>query len=74
VHGATLDDPMFDRFWRRVDELALPVLLHPMTPMVGTRYLDQYALVPLVGFPFDTTLAVMRLIWSGFLEKFPRSS
>jgi aminocarboxymuconate-semialdehyde decarboxylase len=40
--------------------------------MVGTRYLDVFALVPLIGFPFDTTLAVMRLIWSGFLERFPR--
>jgi aminocarboxymuconate-semialdehyde decarboxylase len=72
VHGRTLDDPSFDAFWRRVDELAVPVLLHPMTPMVGTRYLDRFALVPLVGFPFDTTLAVMRLVWSGFQAKFPR--
>jgi aminocarboxymuconate-semialdehyde decarboxylase len=72
VHGKTLDDPSFEAFWQRVDELELPVLLHPMAPMVGTRYLDRYALVPLVGFPFDTTLAVMRLVWSGFLERFPR--
>jgi len=72
VHGKTLDDPSFEAFWLRVDELELPVLLHPMAPMVGTKYLDRYALVPLVGFPFDTTLAVMRLVWSGFLERFPR--
>lgn len=71
VHGKTLEDSSFEPFWRRVDDLALPVLLHPMTPMVGTQYLDRYALVPLVGFPFDTTLAVMRLVWSGFLERFP---
>ena len=72
VHGKTLEDPSFEPFWRRVDELQLPVLLHPMAPMVGTRYLDRFALVPLVGFPFDTTLAVMRLVWSCFLERFPR--
>ncbi|MDQ3810307.1 MAG: amidohydrolase [Chloroflexota bacterium] len=71
VHGRTLDDPEFDPFWRRVDELHLPVLLHPMAPMVGTRFLEEFALVPLVGFPFDTTLAVIRLLWSGFVQKFP---
>ena len=72
VHGKTLDDPSFEPFWRRVDELGLPVLLHPMAPMVGTTYLDRFALVPMVGFPFDTTLAVMRLIWSGFFDRFRR--
>ena len=71
IHGKALEDAAFESFWRRVDELRLPVLLHPMTPMVGTQYLDRYALVPLVGFPFDTTLAVMRLVWSGFLERYP---
>jgi aminocarboxymuconate-semialdehyde decarboxylase len=71
VHGKTLEDAAFAPFWRRVDELRLPVLLHPMTPMVGTQYLDRFALVPLVGFPFDTTLAVMRLVWSGFLDRYP---
>ncbi|MBV9544645.1 MAG: amidohydrolase [Chloroflexi bacterium] len=71
IHGKTLEDPAFEPFWRHVDELRLPVLLHPMTPMVGTEYLDRYALVPLIGFPFDTTLAVMRLVWSGSLERFP---
>jgi aminocarboxymuconate-semialdehyde decarboxylase len=72
IHGKTLEDAAFAPFWRRVDELSLPVLLHPMTPMVGTQYLDRFALVPLVGFPFDTTLAIMRLVWSGFLERYPR--
>jgi aminocarboxymuconate-semialdehyde decarboxylase len=71
VHGKTLEDAAFEPFWRRVDELRLPVLLHPMTPMVGTQYLERFALVPLVGFPFDTTLAVMRLVWSGFLDRYP---
>jgi aminocarboxymuconate-semialdehyde decarboxylase len=72
VHGKPLDDASFEPFWRRVDELGLPVLLHPMAPMVGTTYLDRFALVPMVGFPFDTTLAVMRLIWSGFFDRFRR--
>jgi aminocarboxymuconate-semialdehyde decarboxylase len=29
-------------------------------------------LMPLVGFPFDTTLAAAKLVFSGVVEKFPR--
>jgi aminocarboxymuconate-semialdehyde decarboxylase len=72
VHGRSLEDPAFAAFWRRADELALPVLLHPMTPMLGTAFMDDFALVPMLGFPFDTTLAVVRLMWTGFLDRHPR--
>jgi aminocarboxymuconate-semialdehyde decarboxylase len=72
VHGRSLDDDAFEPFLRRADELALPVLLHPMTPMLGTRFMDDFALVPMVGFPFDTTLAIARLMWTGVLDRHPR--
>lgn len=72
VHGRPLEDAAFARFWRRADELALPVLLHPMTPMLGTAFMDDFALVPMLGFPFDTTLALIRLMWTGFLDRYPR--
>lgn len=72
VHGRSLDDPAFAAFWRRVDELALTVLLHPATPMFGTAFMDDFALVPMLGFPFDTSLAVVRLMWTGFLDRHPR--
>lgn len=71
IHGRALDDPAFAAFWRRADELALPVLLHPMTPMLGTAFMDDFALVPMLGFPFDTTLALVRLMWTGFLDRHP---
>ncbi|MGH7911444.1 MAG: amidohydrolase family protein [Candidatus Dormibacteraceae bacterium] len=71
VHGRSLDDERFAPFWRRADELALPVLLHPMTPMLGTAFMEDFALVPMLGFPFDTTLAVVRLMWTGFLDRHP---
>jgi aminocarboxymuconate-semialdehyde decarboxylase len=72
VGGKPLDDPAFEAFWARADELALPVLIHPMTPMAGARHMDGHALVPMVGFPFDTTLAFARLMWTGFLDRHPR--
>lgn len=43
-----------------------------MTPMLGTAFMDDFALVPMLGFPFDTTLALVRLMWTGFLDRHPR--
>jgi aminocarboxymuconate-semialdehyde decarboxylase len=36
--------------------------------------MQQYWLMPLVGFLFDTTLAAASLVFSGVVEKFPRIS
>jgi len=71
VAGRPLEDPEFEAFWRRADELRCPVLIHPMTPLVGSHGMEDHALVPMVGFPFDTTLCVARLIWTGFLDRHP---
>lgn len=45
------------------------MFIHPMVP-AGVEAMDQYALTPLVGFMFDTTLAVSRLIFSNFFGRF----
>ena len=34
--------------------------------------MTDYWLMPLVGFPFDTTLAASKLVFSGVAERFPR--
>lgn len=72
IDGANLTDPAFARIWRQIDARALPVLLHPGPPQgVDAMSLDQYGLVPPVGFTFDTTLAVSRMIFDGFFDRFP---
>lgn len=71
VGGRGLDDPTFEPFWRRVAELNRPVLIHPMTPTAGTVGMERFSLVPLIGFPFETTLCLARLIWSGLLDRNP---
>jgi aminocarboxymuconate-semialdehyde decarboxylase len=73
IDGASLTDPSFARIWHAIDALELPVLLHPGTPQ-GHRdmQLDEYGLVPPVGFTFDTTLAVSRMIFDGFFDRYPK--
>ena len=72
IDEANLTDPRFAPVWKAIDELALPVLVHPTAPQ-GTKDmgLHEYGLVPPIGFMFDTTLAVARMIFDGFLDRYP---
>lgn len=71
IRSTFLDDPTFEPFWRRADELGLVVFLHPMGGL-ASQHLREYSLVPLVGFPAETTVAFARLAYSGFFDRYPR--
>jgi aminocarboxymuconate-semialdehyde decarboxylase len=75
IDGTKLTDPAFAGIWGAIDALELPVLLHPGIPQ-GHRdmQLDEYGLVPPVGFTFDTTLAVSRMIFDGFFDRYSKLS
>ncbi len=65
-----LDTPPFEAFFATCAELGLLVFMHPTTaadrPATG-----DFTLLQLVGWPFETTLAVARLIFAGTLERHP---
>jgi aminocarboxymuconate-semialdehyde decarboxylase len=71
VGHRTVDDPLFEPFWRRADELGLVVFLHPMGGL-ASPHLQEFSLLPLVGFPAETTVALARLAYSGFFDRYPR--
>lgn len=72
IDGVALTDPRHAPVWRAIDERALPVLVHPTTPPgVENLDMDRYHLVWSVGFTFDTTLALARMILDGFLDRYP---
>lgn len=70
VSGKPLDDERFRIFFEKAADLKVPVLLHPAKPLMAD-VMREYALNSVVGFLFDTTLAILRLIFSGLLEEFP---
>jgi aminocarboxymuconate-semialdehyde decarboxylase len=73
ISGANLTDPEFAAIWKEIDRRRLPVLVHPAAPLgVRSMSMDRFGLVPPVGFTFDTTLAISRMILSGFLDRYPR--
>jgi len=71
VNGKTLDLPEFEPLLAAAQELDVPLFIHPTTPVPADSYLD-YRLAAAVGFCFDTTILVSRLIFSGMLDRFPR--
>jgi aminocarboxymuconate-semialdehyde decarboxylase len=72
IDGRNLTDPAFAAIWQAIDRRALPVLVHPAAPQgVREMSMDEYGLVPPVGFTFDTTLAFSRMIFDGFFDRYP---
>ena len=72
IGGVSLTDRRFAPIWKEIDRRALPVLVHPTAPP-GTQSLDveKYNLIASVGFMFDTSLAVSRMIFDGFFDRYP---
>lgn len=72
VQGRSLTDPFFAPVWKAIDERKLPVLVHPTDPP-GAEGMDmsKYDLSWSVGFMFDTTLAITRMIFDGFFDEYP---
>ena len=72
IDGLSLTEKSFAPIWREIDKRGLPVLVHPTAPP-GTAELDvmRYNLIASVGFMFDTSLAVARMIFDGFFDRYP---
>lgn len=70
ISGMDLDDPRFEPFWKRAEELGVVVLIHPSGFTEGRR-LDDWFLTNTIGNPLDSTIALHRLIFSGRLAAHP---
>lgn len=70
VEGKPLDDESMWPLYDRAAELDLPIWIHPQHanfyPWIGRNVLDRA-----LGWPFDTSLAMARLVYGGVFEKHP---
>jgi aminocarboxymuconate-semialdehyde decarboxylase len=70
VHGQPLSSPALRPFFQKVQDLGVPVFLHPTnTPM--TDLMPDFYLSNLIGYPTETALAAAHLMFGGVLETFP---
>ncbi len=71
VNGVALADARYEPLWRKADELGAVIYIHPAHPL-GVEAMEQYWLMPLVGFLMDTTLAAAHLVFAGVPRRYPR--
>lgn len=69
VAGKSLDSEDFWPFYRKAEQLGVPIMIHPTKPVMVDAVRD-YSLASVVGYMFDSTLAMLKIIFSGVLEKF----
>jgi len=71
IDGMNLDDKRLWPFYGKVEKLGVPIMVHPAEPP-GRDRLENYQLVNFIGFPLETTIAGMSMIFGGVLKDFPR--
>lgn len=69
VAGLPLDAREFEPFLQAVEELGLPILIHPALAPKGYELLNDYMLPIILTREFDLGVAVTRLIAGGVLER-----
>lgn len=76
IVGKPLDSPQFFPLYEKMVAYDLPLLIHPVRGSGKADYADEteskYGIWSIFGWPYETTAAMTRLIFSGILEKYPK--
>lgn len=72
TNGVFYDSPKYEKVFQTMEDYDAPVFIHPTEPVTSRVIGQDYKLVLIFGWPFDTTLSISRLVFSGMLRKFPR--
>ena len=70
IGGKPLTSPEYRLFFEEANRMRLCIFLHPMLPANSDAF-REYVLGPIIGFPFDTSLAVARMCYDGMFEELP---
>lgn len=75
ANGKALDSPEFLPLYEKMSEYDLPIWIHPAR---GRRVADyptedhsRYFTYQMFGWPYETTTAMVRLVFSGVMDKYP---
>lgn len=71
--GRRLDDEALDPLWEVLERSGLPLFVHPHYGLGLDELLGyEHALPVGLAFPFETSAAVVRMVFGGVFERFPR--
>lgn len=70
INGRPLDDDEFRWVFQRAEQAGVPLWLHPQGN-VGPDWVEDHRLHMLFGWPFDSSLAMARLVFGGVIAEHP---
>lgn len=70
VNGIPWEDPYFQPFFEHLNKRSINVWIHPTRFPEHPKYV-KYALQNMLGWPFDTSVFASRMVYSGFMERYP---
>jgi predicted TIM-barrel fold metal-dependent hydrolase len=70
ILGKPLDSEEFIPIFEEINRRKIPIFLHPMDPRASELFKD-YHMASVVGFVFETTLTVTKIVLSGFFKNYP---
>lgn len=75
VNGHPLDDPAYFPIFQKMAEVDLPIWLHPTRPATFPDYptepKSKYEIWWVFGWPYESSVAMTRLLFAGYLDQFP---
>jgi uncharacterized protein len=75
VGGRALDSPELWHLYERMAQYDLPIWIHPARGRAVPDYREEshsrYYIYQMFGWPYETTAAMVRLVFSGVFDKFP---
>ena len=70
VRGVYLHDERFEPIFQAAVDLNVPLFVHPADPL-GKDRTREYELTIVAGYLFDNTINILKMICSGFLDRWP---
>lgn len=75
INGKPLDSPEFWPLYETMEQYGMPIWIHPIRARDVADYRGEdhskYRIFHTFGWPYETTAAMTRLVFSGVLEKYP---
>lgn len=75
INGKPLDSPEFLPLWDKMAKYNLPIYIHPWRSDSFADYpveqASKYNIASIFGWPYETTVAMTRFVFSGILGQYP---
>jgi predicted TIM-barrel fold metal-dependent hydrolase len=75
VNGKPLDDAGYLPLFQKMAEIDLPIWMHPTRPATFADYPNEkkskYELWWVFGWPYETSIAMSRILFAGYFDRFP---